>query len=145
MPARATRRVWNHSLHLSFPQVDWNLYGWVCFNHRSAVIKALDKPMQPAAIKKRVKFLFPDIRMSANNVRDIIRLFLDRRVLEIARGGSGHHPKYRLTPSGRDLQLLLCRAQHLDKYHVPLRRLSESPGSSTDQRNIEGGLFRTIH
>ncbi len=39
---------------------DWGLYGWVCFSHRAAVLKALDQPRRPADIKRRARFLDPE-------------------------------------------------------------------------------------
>jgi len=55
--------------------VNWELYGWICFNHRAAIIKALTKPMQPATIARRATQHNPRIKMSANNTRDVMRLF----------------------------------------------------------------------
>ena len=52
----------------------------VCFSHRAAVIQALDRAMQPAAIKRKAKSQNPDLKMSANNVRDVIKLFLQRGI-----------------------------------------------------------------
>ena len=64
-----------------FPEVDWQLYGWVCFSHRKAIIKALTEPLQPSAIKRRAFKQDTRLRMSANNVRDIMRLFLERGIV----------------------------------------------------------------
>jgi len=66
----------NHDL----PVVDWSLYGWICFRHRAAVIQALSEPMQPATIRRKARSQNPGLRMSANNVRDVIRLFLGRGI-----------------------------------------------------------------
>ncbi len=33
-------------------EIDWDLYGWICFSHRSAVLKALEKPLNAASIKR---------------------------------------------------------------------------------------------
>ncbi len=61
------------------PEIDWRLYGWTCYRHRAAIIKALDRPLQPSEIKRRARMLNPQIRMSANNVRDVIRFFREKR------------------------------------------------------------------
>ena len=57
------------------PDVDWKLYGWTCYRHRSAVLKALQFPLQPATIKRVAVKQDENLRMSANNVRDIIHEF----------------------------------------------------------------------
>ena len=76
-----------------FPEIDWSLYGLICFSQRSAVIKALSRPMQPSEIKRMARFHDPNLRMSANNVRDIIRLLLEKGVVRrvVERGKA--HPK----------------------------------------------------
>ena len=38
--------------------IDWHIYGWVNFNHRSAIIKILTTPMQPAEIKRPLNVNF---------------------------------------------------------------------------------------
>ena len=72
-----------------FPQVDWDLYGWICYSHRAAVVKALEGEMQPAAIKRRARFQDPGLKMSAK------------------RGKA--HPHYELTELGKTFQNLVLR------------------------------------
>ena len=96
-----------------FPIVDWALYGWVCFRHRAAVIGALVEPLQPAAIRRKATAQNPQLRMSANNTRDVIRLFLARGIVRAVPGRPGRHPRYELTDVGRKLQLLLRQAEAL--------------------------------
>ena len=93
-----------------FPGVDWNLYGWVCFSHRSAIIRAMYGPMQPVTIKHKARSRNPLIRMSANNVRDVIRLFLARGIVQPVKVKRKAHLHYELTDSGKKLQTLLNRA-----------------------------------
>jgi len=93
-----------------FPTVDWDLYGSVCFSHREAVIKTLGQcPLQPADIKRKAKAQFPNLRMSANNVRDVIRYFeasgIVRKVWERRKA----HPTYELTEEGDKMRELLRR------------------------------------
>ncbi len=90
-----------------FPIVDWDLYGWVCHSHRSAVIKALDHPLQPSEIKRRALQQDPNLRMSANNVRDIIRLYLAKGIVQPVLLRKKKHPLYDLTSVGRSLRQLL--------------------------------------
>ena len=93
------------------PCIDWDLYGWVCFSHRAAVIRAIDRPMQPAAIKRKAKSQNPNLKMSANNVRDVIKLFLQRGVVRPVKIKRKAHPRYELTEIGRQLQQLLSQAE----------------------------------
>ena len=67
------------------PDIDWQLYGWVCYNHRAAIIKALTEPMQPATIKHKAKQRDPRMKMSANNVRDVMKLFLQKGIVQPVR------------------------------------------------------------
>ena len=64
------------------PNLDWQLYGDVCYSHRAAVVRVLTEPMQPAQIKRKALFKDSRIRMSANNVRDVIRLLLAKGIVE---------------------------------------------------------------
>lgn len=104
-----------HSLVYDFPNVDWQLYGWVCYSHRAAIIKALVEPMQPATIKRKAKSQDPGLRMSANNVRDVIRLFLSRGIVQAIRFRKKVHPCYELTELGKKLQNLLLEAGSISK------------------------------
>ena len=94
-----------------FPEIDWDLYGWVCFTHRSAVIRALHGAMQPAAIKRRARLQHPDLKMSANNVRDVMRLFLAKGIVMPVRIRKKKHLRYELTDTGKQLQEILFRAE----------------------------------
>ena len=91
--------------------VDWVLYGWVSYSQRRAVLEALDAPRYPAAIKRRARYLHPGIRLSANNVRDIIRLFLARGIVTPLDVAGRAHPSYALTPQGKVLPRLLWESE----------------------------------
>lgn len=93
------------------PDIDWELYGWVCYNHRAAIIKALTEPMQPATIKRRARQQSPELKMSANNVRDVIRLFLQKEVVKPVKIRKKAHLRYELTEPGKQLQQLLAQAK----------------------------------
>ncbi len=102
-----------------FPIVDWELYGWVCFSHRAAVLTALREPMQPSQIKRVARFASPESKMSANNVRDVIKLFLERGIVERVPGSKKRsHPRYQLTDVGRKLRVLLLRANEGAQNHT---------------------------
>ena len=95
------------SLVKELPDIDWELYGWICYNHRDAIIRALTKPMQPAAIKRYAKQKNPDLKMSANNVRDVIKLFAKRGIVKPVKARKKAHLRYELTDFGRKLQRLI--------------------------------------
>jgi hypothetical protein len=94
-----------------YPNLDWQLYGEVCFSHRAAVLKTLTQPMQPAHIKRRARFQDPTIRMSANNVRDVIRFLRSKRIVQPVELRKKAHPRYQLTDTGRQIQRLLLQAE----------------------------------
>ena len=92
-------------------EIDWQLYGWICFNHRAAIIKALTEPMQPAAIKRRVIRQNSRIKMSANNARDVIRLLVQKKIVKPVKVRKKVHPQYELTEIGTKLRKLLLQAE----------------------------------
>lgn len=91
--------------------IDWDLYGWVCYTHRSAILKALNRPSQPCEIKRKARFDNPALRMSANNVRDVIRLFVSKDIVRCVPGKRRAYPRYELTVLGDTLRSLLLRAE----------------------------------
>ena len=93
------------------PDVDWDLYGSVCFNHRSAIIKVLTEPMQPATIKRKARARDSTLHMSANNVRGVIAIFLERGIVRSVQIRKKAHLRYELTELGRQFQHLLSRAE----------------------------------
>ena len=106
-------------LRNDFPILDWELYGWVCFSHRAAVLTALREPMQPSQIKREARSQDPALTMSANNVRDVIRLFLERGIVERLPGRRKRsHPRYQLTDVGTRLRILVLRANEGAQNHT---------------------------
>ena len=93
------------------PDLDWKLYGWVCFNHRSAIIRVLTEPMQPATIKRKARARDPTLHMSANNVRNVIQLFLAQAIVQPVRVRKKTHLRYELTELGKRFQELLWRVE----------------------------------
>ncbi len=94
-----------------FPVIDWEQYGSVCFSHRTTVVKTLSEPMQPSKIKRKAFFRDSTIRMSANNVRDVIRYFLKQGIVEPITLPKKAHPLYGLTEIGRHFRRLLVQAE----------------------------------
>ncbi len=93
------------------PSIDWDLYGWVCYSHRAAILKALAGPLQSCEIKRKARFANPGLKMSANNVRDVIRLFVGKNIVRTVLGKRRAHPRYELTSLGDTLRSLLLRAE----------------------------------
>jgi predicted transcriptional regulator len=89
------------------PCIDWNVYGKVCFNHRRWVIKVIDEPMQPAAIKRSLRIRKPQVKISANNVRDTIRSLLKLGIVKPVRIKKKAHLRYELTALGKEIRELL--------------------------------------
>ena len=96
----------------NFPIVDWKLYGWTCYSHRAAIIKAITEPMQPASIRRKIKQLFPDMKISANNVADILRLFLKEQIVKPVSIRRKGFCRYELTELGNKFQTLLRQVEN---------------------------------
>jgi len=94
------------------PSVNWDIYGWVCFSHRAGVIKTLTAPMQPSEIKRILRVQKPNMKISANNIRDVVRLLLARGIVQPVRIRKKAHPRYELTPLGTQLRRLLIQAEN---------------------------------
>ncbi len=91
----------------SLPDIDWALYGRICFNQRCAVIKTLTEPMQPARIKQVLRLQRPNIKISANNIRDVIRFLSSEKIVQPVKIKKKAHPRYELTESGHIFRRLL--------------------------------------
>lgn len=94
---------------IPLPNIDWGLYGWICFSHRSAIVKNITEPMQPSRMKRQIRRRNPDVKISANNIRDIIRLFEKKGVVKRVYIRKKAHPRYELTDVGKQLQYLLIK------------------------------------
>ena len=93
------------------PDIDWSLYGWICFSHRAAVIKTLTIAMQPSEIKRTLRFHKPHIPISANNIRDVVRLLLSKSIVRPVKVIKRVHLRYELTDLGIKLRQLLIQAE----------------------------------
>lgn len=93
------------------PDVDWELYGWVCYKHREAVIKTMTRPMQPAEIKRIMRVQRANIKISANNIWDIMRLFLTEGIVQKVYVRKKAYSRYELTAKGEQLRKLLMTAE----------------------------------
>jgi DNA-binding HxlR family transcriptional regulator len=100
-----------------FSCTDWKLYAKLCFSHRSRVIQALTSPMQPSKIKRKAAQLFPGLRMSANNVRDVIRYLVAHGIVRPVQLKKRMHPGYELTEVGQKMRRLLLRVCRFTKKH----------------------------
>ena len=94
-----------------FPDIDWELYASICFSHRSEVIRTLTFAMQPSQIRRRAAFRTPGFRMSANNVRDVIRYLKIHGIVRPVSLKKKAHPGYELTDIGLHMRRLLLQAE----------------------------------
>ena len=99
----------------TFPQIDdWELYGSLCFRHREAVMKALTEPMKPASVKRRALQRDGQLRMSANNAREVIRHLRHKELVQRIGYHGERWPRYELTARGHDYRRMLVGADFLD-------------------------------
>ena len=92
------------------PDINWSLYGSMCFRHRSAVVRTLSGPMQSSEIKRVLRMHQSSIKISANNIRDIIKLLVSKNIVRPVKIKRKAHPRYELTELGIKLQRLLRQA-----------------------------------
>ena len=93
------------------PSIDWALYGWICFSHRSIVMKTLTVPMQPSEIKRMIRKRRAGMKISANNIRDVVKLLLEKGIVQKVYFRKKAHPKYELTDSGNKLREILMQSE----------------------------------
>ena len=93
------------------PNIDWSLYGWTCYSHRSIVIKTLTAPMQPSEIKRAIRKRKAGMKISANNIRDVVKLLLEKGIVQKVYTRKKAHPRYELTDSGSQFIELLMRSE----------------------------------
>lgn len=93
------------------PRVPWDLFSSLCYSHRTAALQAMQGPMQAAEIKRRALFHDPRLRMSANNVRDVMRYFLQHGIVRRLIIRRRSHPRFELTDLGRVFRELLVGAR----------------------------------
>lgn len=91
--------------------IDWHLYGRVCYSQRALVLRSLTHPMQPAGIRRKIRHRLPRARISANNIRDIIKLFEKNGIVKKTYIKKKAHPRYELTETGQVMQRLLTGAE----------------------------------
>ena len=113
---RRCRRQLHQDLNLpekayDVPGVNWNLYGWVCYSHRAAIIRSMTSPMQPSEVKRVLRVHRPNIRISANNIRDVIKLLLEKGLVQKVFVRKKAHPRYELTGPGNQFRQLLIQAE----------------------------------
>jgi len=129
-------------------QIDWGRYGWICYSHRAAIIRVMDQPLQPATIKRKAKMQDATLRMSANNVRDVIRLFVEKGIAKPVKVKRRAHPRYELTTAGRRLQEQLLAAEARTSWAAgwaKCRARTRKAGSSNSQPGVNVGTIGERH
>ena len=91
--------------------VNWDLYGWVCYSHRAAIIRSMTSPMQPSEVKRVLRIHRSNMRISANNIRDVMKLLLEKGLVQKVFVRKKAHPRYELTDSGNQCRQLLMQAE----------------------------------
>ena len=93
--------------------LDWDVLGWVSFRHRAAVIRALTRPMQAVAIRRRARQQNTQLRMSANNVREVLRVLCQRDIAARVTMKDSIYPHFELTDLGKQLQAHMWQVEGL--------------------------------
>lgn len=130
------------SLEYDFPIVDWELYGWVCFSHRTAILKAMRGQMQPVEIRRRAVQSNSSLRMSANNCRDIIKQFVGKGIVRPVAIHKKAHLRYETTDVGELLQQLLFRAHESPDHCMNKRSGDHESLGNNDQEQRQSGFER---
>ena len=98
-------------IEYDLPMIDWNLYSQVTYSHRAAVIKHLSYPMQPTHIRRIAVSKDPGLKLSANNVRDVVRFLCTNSLVNVVGKSQSGHRLYDLAKEGKQMQRLLIRAE----------------------------------
>ena len=76
------------------PQKDHASYASVCHRHRSVVVRGLGTPRRASQIKQWVRTNLPGVKISANNVRDVLRKLTCLDVAKRVNSEQDHYPVY---------------------------------------------------
>ncbi len=93
------------------PEIDWKLYAWTCFEHRSSIIKVMEVPVSPSDIRRILVRRCSNIRISVNNVHDIIKLFERKGIVKCVMIRKRKRARYVLTKLGQKFQELHIEAE----------------------------------
>ena len=95
---------------LECPDIDWDLYGDLCFRHRRTVLLTLNGRMRPPLVKKRALANDPRLRMSVDNCREVLYWMQSRGVVRSIRPRGRRFALYELTGVGGTCQHLMRQA-----------------------------------
>lgn len=93
------------------PDINWKLYGRCIYSQRSVVIKTIDEPMQPSQIRRYAVINNPKLKMSSNNVRDIIYWLEKQNIVTAVKVKRKAYKHYVLTEIGKNIKRLLQQAE----------------------------------
>ncbi len=94
-----------------FPVVFWRLYAQMLYPHRCAVIRTLTRPMQAAEVKRRASMNDSNLRISAGNVREVLKYLLTQGIVRKFYVHRSAYPLYERTDLGNQLQDVLTEAE----------------------------------
>lgn len=101
----------SESQHATSAQLDWNLYGWLLYRHRSAILKALTSPMQPPDVKRAAKARDPTLRLSVDHCREALYDFVKKGIARTVPTKIERFKCYALTELGQRFRELLLGAE----------------------------------
>ncbi len=117
------RRLRKHcgmsALDYRLPDLDWALYGGLCYTHRAAVVKVLEEPLQAVEIRRRACARDPRLRLSANNVRDVLKALKSEGVVAPVQIKKKAHTRFQLTESGAICRRFLLQARIKERIILP--------------------------
>jgi len=106
------RLTGNHGTdQVDLDSVDWDLYSWACFRHRSAVVKTLTELMPPPMIRKHLMLKNTNLKISRNNITDILKLLHEKGLIEKVFIKKRKHPWYKPTEQAQQIRKLLLSAE----------------------------------
>ena len=83
--------------------VDIDLYAWIIRGtRRTAIVKAMEKPMSPCQINKKSKEY--NEKISLNNTSDTLRSFVRKELALCVNGEAKTGRIYQLTPAGEEIR-----------------------------------------
>lgn len=96
---------------VQLPEIDWLIYGWLHYSHRSAILRALSGAMSPSAVKRQIRRRDENVAISRGNIRVALRDMARAGVVERVFAPRRKFALYRLTPVGIAMQSLMKGAE----------------------------------
>jgi len=95
----------------SFPELDYAVYAALTARNRRAVVLSLTYPMRAMEVKKRAIGVYPQIRMTGDHTRELLRRLVRLGVVEREFAFDRSYSRFRLSATGRLMHNLLLGAE----------------------------------